>query len=327
MKKAKLSDVMADIEERRKECGIPTADESESANLEVVPTGCFSLDYILGCGGLPMGRIMEVFGGESGGKTTLTLFLIAQAQKAGKSAMFIDAERSYSNEYARKIGVDTSKLLLVSPENGEQGFEYLLKAVENKLADIIIVDSVAALLPRKEQEAGISKDTMATHAAMMTRGLKLMNGPAAQNKVSVIFINQVRSKVGVVFGDPETTSGGRALKFYASIRLKVNGKKILEGEEAIGNAMTITAVKNKVAIPFKKATIDVFFAKGVDVYGDLLDSAERVGVVERSGASYSFAGNKLGVGRDAVKQILEGDPKLFEAIRKKLEEKLKEDNL
>lgn len=300
-------------------------DKNIDFKVEMIPTGCFSLDEALG-GGLARGRLCECFGEPSSGKSSLTLFLMAQIQKRGGKVALIDAEYAFDSEFAKKIGVDISKLMVSQPTTLEECMDVLRELVETKAFDLIVIDSLAGLVPKSEVEGEeMLKDTMAVIARLMSKSLRILSGPISRSKTSVIFINQTRSKIGVFYGSKTTTGGGISLKFFSSVRMDVKrGDKILgNGEEQIGNWMDVTMVKNKVAPPFRKASFELYYAKGIDLYGDALDYGEKVGVIKKTGNTYSFNGKDIGVGRDKAKKIISEDPKLFEEIKKAINEVIK----
>lgn len=287
-------------------------------DIEVISTGCFAIDRLLGCGGLPKGRIIEIFGEPSEGKSTLCLFLTAQVQKSGGTVAYIDAENAYDASYAKNIGVETSKLMVAQPESLEEAFDTVRALAETNKVDLIVVDSVAALVPRSELEGeDMLKETMALQARLLGKALRILTGPISRSRTIVIFVNQTRSKVGVVWGNPETTPGGKALKFFSSVRLKVSkGDKILgKKDEQIGNTVKITAVKNKVGFPFRKGSFDLYYGAGVDLVTDALDTAEELGVVKKEGNTYSFGETKIGVGREKAIEKLKSDTEIYEKIR------------
>jgi len=287
-------------------------------DVEIIKTGCYSLDYIFGCDGLPIGRIIEIAGQESSGKTTLALYLIAQVQKMGGKALFIDAEQSFPAKFAPIIGVDVKNLMFVQPTTGEEALDIAEKMVDSGEVNIVVVDSVAALVPEAEIEGGMEKQQMALQARMMSKALRLLTSKVAKNKVIFIFINQLREKVGVYFGDKNVSSGGKALKFYASVRIMVRSLKKLKNkkDEFVGNKLEIKAVKNKVGEPWRKAEFDLYFESGLDIIEDTLGMAINNGIVKRSGSTYSYGDVKLAVGRDHTKQFLEKNPEVLEKIRK-----------
>ena len=290
--------------------------ETHAAEVETVPTGSLSLDIALG-GGIPRGRIVEIYGPESSGKTTLTLHAIAEVQKRGGTAAFIDAEHALDPSYAKRIGVDTDNLLLSQPDNGEQALEITETLVRSNAVDIIVVDSVAALVPRAEIEGEMGDSHMGLQARLMSQALRKLTGVVSRSKTTVIFINQIRMKIGVMFGNPETTTGGNALKFYASVRMDIRRiSQIKQGDTAIGNRTRVKIVKNKIAPPFREAEFDIMFNEGISKSGDVLDLATAKGIVEKAGAWFAYKGEKIGQGREAAKQYLSEHPKDVEEITK-----------
>lgn len=292
-------------------------DKDIDFKVDWVPTGCFALDELIGKG-LPRGRVIEMFGAESSGKSTLSLFLMSQIQKRGGRVALIDAENAFDGQYASNIGVDISKLLVSQPSTLEESMDIIKELVETGVFDIIVIDSVSALVPKSEVEGeDFMKDTMAIQARLMSRALRILSGPISKSKTIVIFINQIRDKVGVFFGAKTTTSGGRALKFFSSVRLEVSkGSKITgKNETQIGNEIIVTAVKNKVGFPWKKTTLDLYYAKGIDLHADTLDFGTSIGVVEKSGNTYSFGKTDLGVGREKAKNFLIENETIFEEIK------------
>lgn len=288
-------------------------------DIEVIPTGCFAIDRLLGCGGLPKGRIIEVYGEPSCGKSTLCLFFSAQVQKQGGTVVYIDAENAYDAAYAKNVGVETNKLLVSQPSTLEEAFDTIRALAETKKIDLIIVDSVAALVPKSELEGEeMLKETMALQARLLGKALRIVSGPVSRSGTTVIFINQVRSKVGIVWGNPDVTPGGKALKFFSSVRLNVTkGDKIMGSkDEQIGNTIKITAVKNKVGMPFRKGEFDLYYGAGVDLISDALDTAMELGVIVKEGNTYSFGEQKLGVGRDKVIETVKKEKELYEKIYK-----------
>lgn len=292
--------------------------EAYATNVETTSTGSLSLDMALG-GGIPKGRVIEIFGPESSGKTTLTLHAIAEVQRGGGTAAFIDAEHALDPAYAKRIGVDTENLLLSQPDNGEQALEIVETLVRSNAVDLIIVDSVAALVPRAEIEGDMGDSHMGLQARLMSQALRKLTGVISRSKVTVIFINQIRMKIGVMFGNPETTTGGNALKFYASVRIDIRRiGQIKQGDEIIGNRTRVKIVKNKIAPPFRQAEFDIMYNQGISKSGDILDLAAENDVVEKSGAWYSYNGEKIGQGRESAKQYLSDNPKVMEEISKKV---------
>ena len=294
--------------------------ESYKVAVETISTGSISLDMALG-GGIPKGRIIEIYGPESSGKTTLTLHAIAEIQKAGGTAAFIDAEHALDPAYAKRIGVDVENLLLSQPDNGEQALEITETLVRSNAVDLIVVDSVAALVPRAEIEGDMGDSHMGLQARLMSQALRKLTGVINRSNATVIFINQIRMKIGVMFGNPETTTGGNALKFYASVRMDIRRiGQIKQGEEIIGNRTKVKVVKNKIAPPFRIAEFDIMYNKGISRSGDVLDLATEKGIVEKSGAWYAYKDQKIGQGREATKTYLEENPKVLEELSKKVRE-------
>jgi len=293
------------------------------ADVQVIPTGCLSLDFALGVGGVPRGRVIEIYGPESGGKTTLALHIIAEAQKTSGLAAFIDAEHALDVAYARKIGVNTDDLLISQPDTGEQALEIAEVLVRSGALDVMVIDSVAALVPRSELEGDMGDAQMGLQARLMSQALRKLTGSISKSKTTVIFINQLRSKIGVFMGNPETTTGGNALKFYASMRLDIRRiTAIKQGDNVIGNRTRVKVVKNKVAPPFREAEFDIIFGEGVSKEGDILDIAAENSIVEKSGAWYSFKGERLGQGRENVKSLLREKPELCKAVEDEVRAKL-----
>ena len=290
--------------------------ESTHADVEVVPTGALSLDIALG-GGLPKGRVVEIYGPESSGKTTLTLHAIAEVQRNAGTAAFIDAEHALDPAYAKRIGVDIENLLLSQPDNGEQALEIAETLVRSNAVDIIVIDSVAALVPRAEIEGDMGDSFPGLQARLMSQALRKLTGVISKSKGTVIFINQIRMKIGVMFGNPETTAGGNALKFYASVRMDIRRTgQIKQGDKVIGNRTKVKIVKNKIAPPFKEAEFDIMYNEGISTSGDILDLAASKDIVEKAGAWYSYKGEKIGQGREATKAYLDKNPKVKEELAK-----------
>ena len=291
---------------------------SGNASVATTPTGSISLDMALG-GGIPRGRIVEIYGPESSGKTTLTLHAIAEIQKTGGTAAFIDAEHALDPAYAKRIGVDVENLLLSQPDNGEQALEIVETLVRSNAVDLIVVDSVAALVPRAEIEGDMGDSHMGLQARLMSQALRKLTGVISRSNVTVIFINQIRMKIGVMFGNPETTTGGNALKFYASVRIDIRRiGQIKQGEEIIGNRTRVKVVKNKVAPPFRQAEFDIMYNQGISKSGDILDLAAERDIVEKAGAWYAYGEGKIGQGREAAKKYLEENPKVLDEIADKV---------
>ncbi len=296
----------------------------ERMNVEVMPTGCLSLDLALGLGGIPKGRIIEVYGPESSGKTTVALHMVAEVQKAGGIAGFIDAEHALDPVYAKAIGVDINELYISQPDSGEQALEITETMVRSGAVDIVIVDSVAALVPKAEIDGDMGDSHVGLQARLMSQALRKLTSVINRTNCIVVFINQLREKIGVMFGSPETTTGGRALKFYASIRLDVRrSESIKQGGEVIGNRTKIKVVKNKIAPPFKEAEFDIMFGQGISRTGDVLDIAVEDNIVVKAGAWFSYNGEKIGQGRENVKTYLENNPEIFAEIEKKVREQHK----
>lgn len=291
------------------------------ADVPVISSGSLALDLALGIGGLPRGRVVEVFGPESSGKTTLTLHAIAEAQRAGGIAAFIDAEHALDLNYAKKLGVKADDLLVSQPDTGEQALEIAETLVRSGAIDIIVVDSVAALVPRAEIEGEMGDSHMGLQARLMSQALRKLTAAIAKSHTTVVFINQIRMKIGVMFGNPETTTGGNALKFYSSVRLDIRRiESIKDGQSVMGNRVRVKVVKNKMAPPFKQAEFDIMFAEGISKVGELIDLGVEKSVVEKSGAWYSFGGERLGQGREAVKEFLKNNPDTAETISNRIRE-------
>lgn len=292
--------------------------ETTHANVECFPTGSLSLDLALG-GGIPKGRIIEVYGPESSGKTTLTLHAIAEVQKTGGTAAFIDAEHALDPQYAQRIGVNLDNLLVSQPDNGEQALEIVETLVRSNAVDLIVVDSVAALVPQAEIEGDMGDSHMGLQARLMSQALRKLTAIIAKSKSTVIFINQLRMKIGIMFGNPETTTGGNALKFYASLRMDIRRiSQIKQGETVIGNRTRVKVVKNKIAPPFREAEFDIMYNEGISKEGDVLDLATAKEIVEKSGAWFAYNGEKIGQGREAAKAYLKENPKVLAEIAKKV---------
>lgn len=306
------------LQDKYGEGAIMKLGEAKKVDVDVIPTGSFSLDLALGVGGLPRGRVIEIYGPESSGKTTLALNVLAQAQKKGGKAAFIDAEHALDPEYATKLGVKVKELLISQPDNGEEALNILESLVRSGMIDVVVVDSVAALTPRAEIEGEMGAQFIGLQARLMSQALRKLTAIAAKANTLIIFINQLREKVGIMFGNPETTPGGRALKFYSSVRIDVRRTaQIKKGEDVVGNRVKAKVVKNKVAAPFKIAEFDISYGEGISYEGDVINAALRYGLVTKSGASYSFEGEKLGVGIENIKAKLKEDKKLLKAIADK----------
>ena len=310
-----LETVKQDINKEYGEGSIMSLGGTDTLDVEAISTGCLSLDMALGVGGVPKGRIIEVFGPESSGKTTLALHIVAECQKNGGSAAFIDAENALDPVYAENLGCKPDDLLVSQPDSGEQALDILQKLLETAALDVIVIDSVAALVPRKELEGQIGDVTVGLQARLMSQALRKLSGPINKSRTCVVFINQIREKIGVMFGSPETTPGGRALKFYSSVRLDIRRiAAIKEGTDMTGNRTRVKVVKNKVAPPFKMTECDIMYGKGISYAGDLLDLALQGGVVEKMGSWFSYKGEKIAQGREKVKMLLESDDKLLKSV-------------
>ena len=295
-------------------------------NVPVIPTGSIGLNAALGVGGYPRGRVIEIYGPESSGKTTLAIHAIAESQKAGGIAAIIDAEHAFDRFYAEKLGVNTDELLISQPSSGEEALEIAEQLIRSSAVDLIVVDSVAALTPKKEIEGDMGDSNVGLQARLMSQALRKLTAAISKTNTTCIFINQLREKIGVMFGNPETTTGGNALKFYASVRLDIrgNGTPIKDGEDQIGKPTRVRVIKNKVAPPFRKAEFDIMFGEGISRTGEILDLGTELGIVKKSGSWYSYSDTKLGQGRDASKAMLKDNPELAEELEKLIFEALKD---
>ena len=299
--------------------------EKSTEPMEVVSTGSIGLDVALGIGGLPRGRVIEIYGPESSGKTTIATHVIAEAQKKGGMCAFIDAEHAFDSNYARKLGVDVDNLLSAQPDYGEQALEIADRLILSGALDVVVIDSVAALVPKGELEGEMGDSKMGLHARLMSQALRKLTATISKTNTICIFINQLREKIGVMFGNPETTTGGNALKFYASVRLDIRRMtQIKDGEEAIGNHVKVKVVKNKVAPPFRSAEFDIIFGEGISKMGEVIDMGVELGIVHKSGSWFSYGSDKLGQGRDSVRQLLQDNPELASEIEAKIRAKIKE---
>ena len=318
-RKRALDDAIAKIEKEYGKGAIMRLGENANLNIESIPTGSLSLDVALGIGGIPRGRIIEIYGPESSGKTTLALHMIAEAQKLGGTAAFIDAEHALDPQYSKNLGVDTENLIISQPDTGEQALEITESLVRSNAVDLIVVDSVAALVPKAEIEGEMGDSHMGLQARLMSQGLRKLTGAISKSKASVIFINQLREKIGVMFGNPETTTGGRALKFFTSVRMDIRRiDSLKKGDEIIGNRVRVKVVKNKVAPPFKKAEFDIMYGTGISKVGSVLDAAVEAGIIEKSGSWFSYGDAKLGQGRENSKAYLLENPDLLSDIDEKV---------
>ncbi|MFI9226624.1 recombinase RecA [Streptomyces rimosus] len=318
-----LDAALAQIERQFGKGAVMRMGERSKEPIEVIPTGSTALDVALGVGGIPRGRVVEIYGPESSGKTTLTLHAVANAQKAGGSVAFIDAEHALDPEYAKKLGVDTDALILSQPDNGEQALEIVDMLVRSGALDLIVIDSVAALVPRAEIEGEMGDSHVGLQARLMSQALRKITSALNQSKTTAIFINQLREKIGVMFGSPETTTGGRALKFYASVRIDIRRIETLkDGTEAVGNRTRCKVVKNKVAPPFKQAEFDILYGQGISREGGLIDMGVEHGFIRKSGAWYTYEGDQLGQGKENARNFLKDNPDLANEVEKKIKEKL-----
>ncbi|NBP70112.1 MAG: recombinase RecA [Cytophagia bacterium] len=322
--KEKLKALQLTIDKLEKTYGkgtIMKLSDERVVDIPAISTGSLGLDIALGIGGIPRGRIIEIYGPESSGKTTLTMHMIAEAQKKGGLAAFIDAEHAFDKTYAEKLGIDTENLLISQPDNGEQALEIADHLIRSGAIDIIVIDSVAALVPKGELEGEMGESKMGLQARLMSQALRKLTGTISKTGCSCIFINQLREKIGVMFGNPETTTGGNALKFYASVRLDIRRiGQIKDGDDINGNRTKVKVVKNKVAPPFKVVEFDIMYGKGISKVGEIIDLGVELNVIQKSGSWFSYNGNKLGQGRDAVKQLIEDNPELSEELEKKIKE-------
>ena len=320
-----LQAAMAKIEKDFGKGSIMKMGDEAIANVEVIPTGSIGLNAALGVGGYPKGRIIEIYGPESSGKTTLAIHAMAECQKAGGVCAFIDAEHAFDRFYAEKLGVDITNLYISQPDNGEQALEIADQLIRSSAIDLIVIDSVAALTPKKEIEGDLGDSSVGLQARLMSQALRKMTSTIAKTNTTCIFINQLREKIGVMFGSPETTTGGNALKFYASVRLDIRkqGSPIKDGDVAIGNTVKVKVVKNKVAPPFRNAQFEITFGEGISKLGEIVDLGEEYGIIKKSGSWYSYDDSKLAQGRDAVKNLLKDNPELSEELEAKIMEKIK----
>lgn len=318
-KQKMVNEAMDQIKSKFGEGSIMKFGDARSSQVDAIPTGCLSLDIALGVGGVPRGRIVEIFGPEASGKTTLAQHIIAETQKLGGIAAFVDAEHALDPDYAVKIGVNIKELIISQPDTGEQALEIVETLVRSNAVDVIVVDSVAALVPQKEIEGDMGDSHMGLQARLMSQALRKLTGAISKSKTLVIFINQIRMKIGVFFGNPETTTGGNALKFYSSVRIEVRrAAQIKQAEKTIGNRVKVNIVKNKVAAPFRTCEFDIMYNEGISISGDLLDIGVEHEVIKKSGNSYSYEEIKFGVGRETAKRFLRADKKLQQQIRKKV---------
>ena len=318
-----LEAALAHIEKHHGKGSVMRLGDQSQAEIEVIPTGSIALDVALGIGGLPRGRIVEVYGPESSGKTTVALHAIANAQAEGGICAFIDAEHALDPSYAAALGVDTDALLVSQPDNGEQALEIADQLIRSSAIDILVVDSVAALTPKKEIEGDMGDNNVGLQARLMSQALRKLTSTISKTNTTCIFINQLRDKIGIMFGNPETTTGGNALKFYASVRLDIRkASAIKDGENVLGNLVRVKVVKNKVAPPFRKAEFEITFGEGISKIGEIIDLGVEHNIIQKSGSWFSYDGSKLGQGRDAAKALLKDNPELAEEIEAKVREAL-----
>ena len=318
-----LQAAMAKIEKDFGKGSIMKLGDEQIENIEVIPTGSIALDNALGVGGYPKGRIIEIYGPESSGKTTLAIHAIAEAQKAGGIAAFIDAEHAFDRFYAAKLGVDVDNLWISQPDNGEQALQIADQLISSSAIDILVIDSVAALTPKKEIEGDMGDNVVGLQARLMSQALRKLTSTISKTNTPCIFLNQLRDKIGIMFGNPETTTGGNALKFYASVRLDIRkASAIKDGENVLGNLVRVKVVKNKVAPPFRKAEFEITFGEGISKIGEIIDLGVEHNIIQKSGSWFSYDGSKLGQGRDAAKALLKDNPELAEEIEAKVREAL-----
>ncbi len=322
-----LSAVMDKIEKDFGKGSIMKMSSQAIGDIPVIPTGSIALDLALGVGGYPKGRVIEIFGPESSGKTTLAIHAIAEAQKAGGIAAFIDAEHAFDSFYAQKLGVDVDNLLISQPDNGEQALEIADSLIRSSAIDIIVIDSVAALTPKAEIEGEMGDSKMGLQARLMSQALRKLTASISKTKTVCIFINQLRDKIGVIYGNPETTTGGNALKFYASVRIDIRKMSVIkDGDEQLGTRVRVKIVKNKVAPPFRKAEFDIMFGEGISKTGEIIDMGVDLGIIKKAGSWFSYGDRKLSQGRDAVKELLNKDTALRDELEAKVREALKDQN-
>ncbi len=316
-----LQAAMSKIEKDFGKGSIMRMGDEKIENVDVIPTGSIGLNAALGVGGYPRGRIIEIYGPESSGKTTLAIHAIAEAQRMGGIAAFIDAEHAFDRFYAEKLGVDINNLYISQPDNGEQALEIADQLIRSSAIDIIVIDSVAALTPKKEIEGDMGESAVGLHARLMSQALRKLTSTIAKTNTTCIFINQLREKIGVMFGNPETTTGGNALKFYASVRLDIRkSSAIKDGDNVLGNLTKVKVVKNKVAPPFRKCEFEILFGEGISKIGEIVDLGVEYGIIQKSGSWFSYGGNKLAQGRDATKQLLADNPELCDELEAKIME-------
>ncbi len=322
-KKKALEAALAQIEKKFGKGSVMTFSSDAVRNIEVIPTGSLTLDLAIGIGGIPKGRVVEVYGPESSGKTTLTLHMIAEAQKNGGKAVFIDAEHAFDPKYAKAIGVDLDNLIISQPDYGEQALEIAEALIRSGVIDIVVIDSVAALVPKAELEGDIEDSNIGLHARLMSKAMRVLKGAVNKSNTSLVLINQIREKVGVMFGNPETTTGGRAIKFFADLRMEVRKSDIKDSGERVGSRVRVKIVKNKLAPPFKEAEFDILYGEGISQTGEILDLGEKFGLIKKSGAWYSYGDQKIGQGREKAKEFLKENPEIFEELKERIMENIK----
>ena len=321
-KKKALETALAQIEKRFGKGSVMTFSSDALKSVEAIPSGSLALDIATGIGGIPRGRITEIFGHESSGKTTLTLHLIAETQKHGGKAVFIDAEHAFDPKYAKVIGVNLDDLIISQPDYGEQALEIAETLIRSGVIDVVVIDSVAALVPKSELEGDIEDSNIGLHARLMSKAMRVLKGAVNKSNTALVLINQVREKVGVMFGNPETTTGGRAIKFFADMRMEVKKKDIKDSGEKVGSRVKVKIVKNKLAPPFKEAEFDVIYGEGISKEGEIIDLGEEFGIIKKSGSWYSYGDMKLGQGKEKVRDRLKEDKELFEELKNKILEEL-----
>jgi len=321
-RKKALQSALAQIEKRFGKGSVMTLSSEAIKTVEAIPSGSLTLDIATGIGGIPRGRVTEIYGPESSGKTTLTLHLIAEAQKQGGRAVFIDAEHAFDPKYAKAIGVNIDELIVSQPDYGEQALEIAETLIRSGAIDVVIIDSVAALVPKAELEGDIEDSNVGLHARLMSKAMRVLKGAVNKSNTALVLINQIREKVGVMFGNPETTTGGRAIKFFADMRLEVRKKDIKDSGEKVGSRVRVKVVKNKLAPPFKEAEFDVIYGEGISKEGEILDLGEELGIITKSGAWYSYNGSKIGQGREKAREFLKQNPEIKEEIELKIREAL-----
>lgn len=323
-----LTDAMSKIEKDFGKGSVMKLGDEQVEPVDVIPTGSIALDYALGVGGYPRGRIIEIFGPESSGKTTLAIHAIAEAQKTGGIAAFIDAEHAFDRFYAQALGVDTSNLIVSQPDNGEQALEIADQLIRSAALDVVVIDSVAALTPRAELEGDMGDNRVGLQARLMSQALRKLTATVSKTNTTCIFINQLREKIGVMFGNPETTTGGNALKFYSSVRLDIRkGTAIKDGENVLGYQTRVKVVKNKVAPPFRKAEFEITFGQGINRIGEIVDLGVEFGIISKSGSWFSYGGSKLAQGRDAAKAVIADNPELCEELAAKIQAAMRGDSI